>query len=53
VKGKAEKAVGTLKDAVRDAKQTVQSEVEKHELEKKERLERERTETEHAGASHR
>jgi uncharacterized protein YjbJ (UPF0337 family) len=53
VKGKAEKAVGTLKDTARDVKENVQSEMEKHDLEKKERLEREHAEREHAGTSHR
>jgi len=48
VKGKAEKALGTLKDAARDAKENVHREMEKHDLEKKERLDRE-----HAGTSHR
>jgi len=53
VKGKAEKAVGTLKDAARDAQDNLHREMEKHDLEKQARLERERSEREPAGASHR
>ncbi len=58
VKGKAEKAWGTVKDAARDARENVHRETEKSELERKlkmeqEKLERERAEREHAGTSHR
>ncbi len=58
VKGKAEKAWGTVKDAARDAKDNIHQNTDKSELEKKlkieqEKLERERAEREHAGTSHR
>ena len=58
VKGKAEKAWGTVKDAALDEKEKEHEHADKSELEKKlkveqEKLEKERAEREHAGASHR
>ena len=53
VKGKAEKSLADLKDAVLNAKDAVQREYARHELERQEELERKRDEMEETETKHR